>query len=229
MKIAVSIGHNTRYNSGANGILNENKCNMEVGTILIEKLSRAGHQVIDVLPRGTVTSQRDSLKQRTDKANAEKVDFFIDIHFNAGGGYGTEVLYVSDKGKALGEPVLKELVNILGSKNRGMKYRDNLWVLNQTTMPAYLVECLFVDSESDSKLYNPENIAEGIFRGITGKPSAPPAPTPSQDIKNLQMSLNVMGFTDSQGNKLEVDGFNGDLTRSASKKLVDYLNNNILK
>lgn len=238
MKIAIDIGHNTRYDGGATGIMNENVCAKEVGTLLIQKLVKAGHEVINCLPKDTdaIKSTTDSLRMRCETANGSGAEIYVSIHFNSGGGTGTEVLYISDKGKALGEPILNSVVKILGSTKRGLVLRPNLYVLKNTNMPAVIVECLFVDSSTDSKLYNADKIAEGILVGITGKGSGQtqqaPQQTPqqpSQEVKNLQISLNLMGFKDIDMNKLAEDGYIGEKTKSAAKNLYYYLTDTILK
>lgn len=231
MKIGIDIGHNVKYNTGARGILSEDKCTMEVGTLLIGKLRRAGHIVIETLPK-SATSQTNSLAQRTTKANSEGVEYFVSIHFNAfnGNAYGSEVLYKTDKGKELGEPILKEIINAIGTKSRGMIYRGNLYVLNKTKMPAIIVEGLFVDNKEDVEKYNAEKISEAIFKGITGKSSVEEKKESNKDeVKNLQMALNLMSMTDNNDNKLIVDGILGSRTQAASAKLVSYIKEDILK
>lgn len=44
------------------------------------------------------------------------------------------------------------------------------------------------------------------------------------DVKELQRWLNANGFTDKNGNKLDVDGREGDLTKSAKEKAKTLLN-----
>ena len=39
-------------------------------------------------------------------------------------------------------------------------------LINQTIMPALLIECAFCDSENDMNGYNPESVANAIFKGI---------------------------------------------------------------
>jgi hypothetical protein len=63
---------------------------------------------------------------------------------------GTEVLYVSDADTAC------HVVNAIakaGFVNRGAKYREDLYFLNNTDMPAILIEVCFVDSIADAMIY----------------------------------------------------------------------------
>jgi N-acetylmuramoyl-L-alanine amidase len=59
-------------------------------------------------------------------------------------------LYVSS------EDIAKHVVDAIcqvGFINRGPKYRDNLYFLNQTDERAILIEVCFVDSKADADLY----------------------------------------------------------------------------
>ena len=99
------------------------------------------------------------------------MDIFISIHHNASpGGYGSECLCIKGgQQNALSErlsKVILEEVCKLGFRNRGVKDRRNLYVINNTTMPAIIVECAFVDSARDMNGYNSENMADAIFRGV---------------------------------------------------------------
>ena len=119
----------------------------------------------------TAKSLNDSLYQRVITANNCGATLFVSIHHNAcPGGYGAEVLCIKDNyqdrlSTKVGEAILNELASI-GLKNRGVKDRRDLYVINNTTMPALLVECAFVDSSSDMANYNPEKTADAIYKGI---------------------------------------------------------------
>ena len=63
---------------------------------------------------------------------------------------GTECLYVTQE--TLSDHVATAIAGV-GFKNRGPKYRSDLWFLNQTTMPSILIEVCFVDSSADADLY----------------------------------------------------------------------------
>ena len=96
---------------------------------------------------------------------------FVSIHHNAcPGGYGAEVLCIKNNyqdglSTKVGEAILNELGSI-GLKNRGVKDRRDLYVINNTSMPALIIECAFVDSSLDMANYNPEKTAAAIYKGI---------------------------------------------------------------
>jgi MYXO-CTERM domain-containing protein len=83
-------------------------------------------------------------------ANSWGANVFISIHTNAGGGHGTETLYLSSGGKTLAGKVQSGLVAALPYQSRGLKVRTDLHVLNATNMVACLTECLFHDCSKSS-------------------------------------------------------------------------------
>nr|WP_278679254.1 N-acetylmuramoyl-L-alanine amidase [Clostridium paraputrificum] len=168
--IGIDIGHNLRCDVGAVGIRREDELNLLVGRALISKFKGVGIKVIECLP-SSASSHRDSLSKRCRAANYGNVDIFISIHHNAcPGGYGSECLCIKGgQQNALSErlsKVILEEVCKLGFRNRGVKDRRDLYVINNTTMPAIIVECAFVDSTRDMSGYNSEKVAEAIFRGV---------------------------------------------------------------
>mgnify|MGYP004533785779 FL=1 len=168
--LAIDIGHNVPYDTGAVGIRREDDLNMLVGNALISKLRGRGIKVVNCTPN-TAKSLNDSLYQRVIIANNCGATLFVSIHHNAcPGGYGAEVLCIKDNyqdrlSTKVGEAILNELASI-GLRNRGVKDRRDLYVINNTSMPALLVECAFVDSSLDMANYNPEKTATAIYKGI---------------------------------------------------------------
>lgn len=99
-----------------------------------------------------------SLKDRCDLANEIEADIFLSVHNNSftSNLNGTETCYfkTSDVPTVTSYKFAKELQNQLVSKlklkNRGLKARNELYVLRNTNMPAALVEVGFVSSPIDS-------------------------------------------------------------------------------
>lgn len=168
--IGIDIGHNLRCDVGAVGIRREDELNLLVGRALISKFKGVGIKVIECLP-SSASSHRDSLSKRCRAANYGNVDIFISIHHNAcPGGYGSECLCIKGgQQNALSERLSKVILGEvckLGFRNRGVKDRRDLYVINNTTMPAIIVECAFVDSARDMNGYDSEKVADAIFRGV---------------------------------------------------------------
>lgn len=168
MKFGIDIGHNCPPDTGASGIEQEDKLTLAVGEALIANLKQAGHTVVNCTPK-RANDVNDSLRKRASKANAENVDIFISIHFNAANkkAHGSEVYAIGKKGSEIANKVLAEIVK-LGFRNRGVK-AANFTVLRETNMPAILVECCFCDSAIDMKIFNPQQMADAITEGLIGE------------------------------------------------------------
>lgn len=176
MKFGIDIGHNCPpRDTGAVGIKKEDDLTRDVGTRLMQKLTALGHSVVYCTP-STATSSVDSLSKRVNKANANQVDVFVSIHFNAAAPTnnprGSEVFAISNTSRAIARKVLDEIVK-LGFKDRGVKSQPAFYVIRNTSMPAILVECCFIDSKADMDIFNAEKMAEAIKVGLVGKSEQP--------------------------------------------------------
>ncbi|KAJ51108.1 N-acetylmuramoyl-L-alanine amidase [Clostridium tetanomorphum] len=169
MKIAVDFGHGTGQDRGAEGYRNEESTVREFGTLVIEGLKKLGHIVYNVTPAQKGLSLIQSLAYRVNMANYYKADLFVSLHLNAfnGEANGCEVEYISSSGKVYADRICDE-ISKLGYRNRGAKYRNDLYVLRYTSMPAILIESFFCDSKSDCQIYNKYNLVAAIIKGITG-------------------------------------------------------------
>jgi N-acetylmuramoyl-L-alanine amidase len=172
MKICVNPGHTlSGSGSGSVGIKNESVENRKVAKEVIRLLKEQGHDVIESIV-DKANSQVEYLKKCTDVANKSNCDLFVSIHFNAfdGRANGTEVLIYNNSSKCKIEANrICENISKLGFKNRGVKERKDLYMLRHTKMPALLVECCFIDSENDMKIYNVGDMARAIVEGIINK------------------------------------------------------------
>lgn len=168
MKINVHGGH-CSHASGASGYLSELTEDRKVKNLVISKLKALGHTVYDCTDDAGA-NQSQNLRNIVAKCNAHKVDLDVSIHFNAGGGTGTEV-WVYSTGSASYKYAKSTAAAIaeLGFRNRGVKTSHGLYVLKHTHSPAMLVECCFVDSSNDANRYNAERMATAIVKGITGQ------------------------------------------------------------
>ncbi len=168
MKFGIDIGHNSPPDTGAVGIKVEDQLTKEVGTRLISKLTKAGHSVVNCTP-ARADSVNDSLQQRVDTANSNQVDTFVSIHFNSfnGTASGTEIYAISAAAQAIARPVLTEITK-LGFGDRGVRKQPSFFVIKNTTMPAILIECCFIDSATDMSRFDAEKMAEAIKDGLVG-------------------------------------------------------------
>ena len=173
MIIGIDKGHSTWDKSpcGAVGLLNESKENRQVGDKVIQKLRALGHIVIDC-SCNSASSVNEQLAAIVNKANAQKLDLFLSLHLNAGGGTGAEIYTTNTSGaKEEAKKLIETYCKRTGFRNRGHKYKE-LYVIRHTNAPAMLLEMCFVDTESDFKRWNNlgvETIANVIVEGITGQ------------------------------------------------------------
>lgn len=202
MIIGVDKGHTVQNGGvcGACGLLKESVENRPVGNKVIEKLRILGHTVIDC--SCDYSKDRDEqLAAIVKKANAQKLDLFLSLHLNAGGGTGAEVYTTNTSGaKQEAKRLIETYCKRTGFRNRGHKYAE-LYVIRHTVAPAMLLEMAFVDIEADYKKWNDlgvELIANAIVEGITGqvvqekpvdKPIQPS--TTSYTVKVIADVLNV--------------------------------------
>ena len=203
-KLYISAGHGGSDSGACANGKREKDYTLNVANAVSGILREAGHTVI----QNRTTDVDSFISDKTAKANEEKVDAFVEIHLNAGGGEGTEVYYsISGRGKALAEAILNNIV-ALGFTNRGIKTKrgikcpnqDYFGIIRQVSCPSILVETAFIDSASDMSKYDVSKMAAAIAKGILSQypaisKSAPaPAPTPSNGQYKL---LQSMKFRDS--------------------------------
>lgn len=169
MKICINPGHTLNGpGSGSVGIKNESIENRKVAKEVIRMLKEQGHEVVESIV-DKANSQKEYLKRCVDIANKSNCDLFASIHFNAfdGRANGAEVLIYNSSSRCKDEAKrICENISKLGFKNRGVKERPDLYVLRHTKMAALLVECCFIDSEVDMKIYNIEEMARAIVEGL---------------------------------------------------------------
>ena len=171
-KFNVHAGHNPagKIGCGAVGILDESVENRRVVRQLIAFLKQQGHTVYDcTCDNGT--GQTDILRKIVSKCNAHTVACDVSVHLNSGGGHGTECLIYGTGGNAekYAKKIQSAIVKRTGYTDRGVKVRKDLYVLKNTTAPAVLVECCFVDSAADAKRWEPKTMAAAICEGLTGQ------------------------------------------------------------
>lgn len=171
MRIGIDMGHSlTGGGTGAVGIIKETDKNRAIGKELISLLQNAGHIVVNCTVDHAVTTN-EQLSGIVRKANEQSLDWFISIHFNAGGGRGTETYVYSGTGEAtknMAKKVNDSIVNSCGFVNRGLK-TGNYFVLKNTSAKAMLIEVCFVDTQSDVNILDCSKVAKAIFATLTGQ------------------------------------------------------------
>lgn len=173
MKVGINCGHTiSGPGFGAVGIIGESENTRLVGYNLMDKLAVAGISVIDCTI-DEAESQSAYLAEAVQKANADNLDWFISIHFNASvshEGNGVEV-YTYEGRQYEDALAVCENIAALGFKNRGVKAGTGLYVIRKTKAKSMLIEVCFCDNEHDVSVYGangPEKVAQAIFDGLIG-------------------------------------------------------------
>ena len=169
MKAFLNLGHAPDGNPdpGACGCgLRECDVAKSVADLVERYLVDAGVEVVGNM-------QDDSLYAITCAADESEADIFVSIHCNAfnGSANGTETCVYpgSTRSGQLGECIQRQIVDALGTTDRGLKDRGELYVLKHTDMPAVLVELAFIDNDEDAELLmtRQDDFARAIARGVT--------------------------------------------------------------
>lgn len=170
MSVAISSGHSAKVRGASDELDEVNEARRVVDRLGELLLSRS----IEVATFHDYTSitQNENLNRICNFHNSCTRKLDVSVHFNAyvecSGPMGTEVLYVTQDG--LAEKLSAAIAEAGGFKDRGAKYRDDLFFLNGTEEPAVLIEVCFVDSEADAALYrkNFDNICQAIADVLIG-------------------------------------------------------------
>jgi hypothetical protein len=193
--IVISSGHG-KYIRGAAGVLDEVDEAREVVKTLHSLLVARG-VAVKTFHDDVSETQSDNLERIVNYHNSQQRELDISVHFNA---YvetekpmGTEVLYVSQQTLA-GQ--LSAAISDAGELlDRGCKRRSDLYFLNNTDMPAVLLEVCFVDSEADAELYreNFEEICEAIA-DVLGGEDEDDWPVPPIDFEPLFVARGTVSW-----------------------------------
>ena len=182
MKVFINPGHDQKYDSGAvnpNTGLREADVAAEAGALVVDYLEAAGCecQIMQSDNLAPTRAGRSSYDDRqgptvTETANNWGADIFVSIHCNSANtaAQGTEVeCFGGGAGEQLAQCIQSQIVDALGTTDRGIKSRPGLLVLRQTDMPAVLVEMAFIDNDEDAALLagKADEFARAIARGVT--------------------------------------------------------------
>ncbi len=153
-----------------NRVIREWEFNHPTARMAKAELEALGHKVIML----SDTDKDTPLEERVKIANDNKVDLIVSFHYNAyKGTWGThggiETLYNlgSTKGQALANLVQKEVIQTSNLRDRGVKSRNDLYLLRKTNAPCIIVECGFMDNLEEAKLMLDVNYQMKIARATT--------------------------------------------------------------
>ncbi len=178
MKVLLTVGHSilktgacTSADGRSYGGVLEYAYNKSIVNQVAAYLRQVGHSV-DVLicPELQFSRSTEEKNYKVPKANAGGYDLVAELHLNASAlhnGHGCEVLYYSDTGKIVAQRIQAKLATVF--KDRGIAYRDNLYMLKSTKPTAVMIESFFCDSEEDCELAEKTDVALLIAEGIHGE------------------------------------------------------------
>ena len=173
MKVFLGVGHGGSDPGAVANNTKEKDLNLSIALACKDMLEKHGVTV----KMSRTKDENDPIGEEVNECNAYAPDLAVDIHNNAGGGDGGEVFYthLGGKGKTLAGNILAEMVKV-GQNSRGIKTRvnsqgkDYYAFIRNTSCPAVIVECAFVDNASDLKIIATESqrktMGEAIAKGI---------------------------------------------------------------
>lgn len=178
MKVFINPGHDIKYDSGAvhSSGMREADVVSEVGKLVKHYLDAVGYETYIMQSDNLYydSSYPDRQTPVVVTANSWDADVFVSIHCNAAGNlsaHGTEVecYRYNSPAASLAQCIQDQIVNSIGTVDRGVKEMPGLIVLKHTDMPAVLVEMAFISNDDDASLLacNQDDFARAIARGIS--------------------------------------------------------------
>lgn len=223
--ITVNAGHSAKASGASGNGYKEHEVARQIKDKLIKALNLIGQKTVDTT--SDASSPNAVLKEQVFKCNsvskANRLD--VSIHLNAGGGTGTEVLFLT--AEELATKVSTGICSATGYKNRGAKKRTNLYFLNNTNAPAIIIEVCFIDNDDDVKILmdKMDDIVNAIVKSLTGK-EVERVETKKDDVKGhwAEKSINkakkakvMNGYSDGSFKP------NNPLTRAEMATILDNI------
>ena len=150
--IVIDAGHGGKDPGtiGINGSY-EKDINLQISKKIAKKLKRKGYQVISTRDKDEYIKNIERVRL----ANSKMGDIFISIHCNSvennSSVSGAQVLYRTNNSE-MAQIMIDSIITETGAEDKGIVERRDLIVLNQTNMPAMIIECGFLSNEREEAL-----------------------------------------------------------------------------
>lgn len=182
-RIVVDAGHGGSDDGAVYNGLKEKDFSLDLALQLKERLEAKDYDVFLTRDSDDLTGQYDvnnnnriNPTERVELINSFQADLVISLHLNS---YATdtsvsglEILYGdnSELSKELADTLITPVINACGAKNRGVKYRPDVLILQESAVPIVLIETGFITNQTDvanlqSFVYKHQMI-QGIIEGV---------------------------------------------------------------
>lgn len=231
-KVFIAVGHGGGDPGAVGNGFEEKDLNLDIALACRDELTRHGVEV----KMDRTTDVELSMSETVGLCNDYGPDLALDIHNNAGGGDGAEVFhhYGGGAGKTLALNILDEVVKI-GQNSRGAKTRigpsgaDYYGFIRGTEAPAVIIECAFVDHETDIQIIDTAAerkamgvaIAKGVLRtlGVAYKAPASQLETPGTLYRVQVGAFSVKANAEKKLRAVKAEGFEDAFVTCVDGKL----------
>ena len=191
-KIFTDAGHGGKDPGAVNGSIKEKDITLKI----VSKLNDLLRKEFEV----ETTRETDvfvDLSERANRANKFGANIFISIHANSAPnktaqGIESLVFYKLGDTLKLANSLQEQLIKATGAIDRGIKERQDLYVLKHTTMPAVLLETGFISHEIEKNKLSDDLYQSIISNAIRGVILAYFGISNSDDINQLKKDLDFL-------------------------------------
>lgn len=228
-KVFIGVGHGG-VDPGAVSYLKEADVNLTMALACRDVLEAHGVTV----KMSRIKDENDDISEEVRECNAFSPDLAVDVHNNAGGGDGFEVLHTINGGvgKTLAMNIEAEVLKI-GQNSRGLKTRKNTRgsdyyaFIRSIKCPSVILEGVFVDNATDVKIADTaaeqrefgKAYAKGILKTLGIKYNDTKKATAEESFK-VRVSISNLNIRKGPGTNYDRNGqaLPGVYTIVATKK-----------
>lgn len=182
-RIVIDAGHGGTDDGAVYNGMKEKDLALDLALLLKERLEANDYDVFLTRSSDDLTGQYDvnnnnriNPTERVELINSFHADLVISLHLNS---YATdpsvsglEILYGdnSELSKELADTLITPVIEACGTKNRGVKYRPDVLILQESAVPIVLIETGFITNQTDTTnlqdfVYK-HQMVQGIIEGV---------------------------------------------------------------